>query len=198
MTPHVLTGHRGAVRWDRLFADLEALAAAADTADFHSEVADRTRAEHGGIALVDRLRGACGQPVLVSVLGTGQLTGTLVDVGVDWMLLGGTGQPQILVRLGAVTALSGLGTATSPASDRGPVYRRLDFRRALRGLAGQRSHLRLTLADGVSLTGTLDRVGADFVELAEHAAGEARRPGAVRGVQTLPITAVAAAVRLDG
>lgn len=185
------------MRWDRLFADLEALAAAAETAEFEAEVADRSRAEHGSIAFVDRLRGACGHPVVVTVPGAGPLAGTVTDVGVDWLLLGGPGQPQTLVASASVTAVSGLGTATAAATDRGPVYQRLDFRRALRGLAGQRSQVRLVLTDGVGLTGTLDRVGADFVELAEHAPGEPRRRTAVRGVQTVPIAAVAAVVRLD-
>lgn len=193
----VFPGHGCSVRWDRLFADLEALAVAAATAEFEAEVADRSRAEHGGIAFVDRLRGACGHPVVVTVHGTAPLAGTLTDVGVDWLLLGGPGQPQALVALAAVTAVSGLGTATAAATDRGPVYLRLDFRRACRGLAGQRSQVRLVLAHGAGLTGTLDRVGADFVELAEHAAGEPRRRTAVRGVQTVPIAAVAAVVRLD-
>ncbi len=188
----------GPVRWDRLFADLEALAAAADTADFEAEVADRTRAEHAGIAFVDRLRSACGHPVVVTARGTGPLAGTVIDVGVDWLLLGGPGHPQVLVALNSVTAVSGLGRGTAAVTDRGPVYPRLDFRRALRGLAGQRSQVRLALADGVAVSGTLDRVGADFVELAEHSPGEPRRRTAVRGVQTVPIAAVAAVVRLDG
>lgn len=184
------------MRWDRLFADLEAQAAAADTAQFEAEVADRTRAEHGAVAFVDRLRSACGHRVVVAVRGAGPLTGTLSDVGVDWLLLAGADRPQTLVALHAVTAVSGLGTATAPATDRGPVYRRLDFRWALRALAGQRSQVRIALTDGVLLTGTLDRVGADFVELAEHPPGEPRRRTAIRGVQTLPVVAITAVFRL--
>jgi hypothetical protein len=38
-------------------------------------------------------------------------------------------------------------------------------------------------------------VGADFVELAEHPAGEARRRGEVRGVRTVPFTALGAVRR---
>jgi hypothetical protein len=45
--------------------------------------------------------------------------------------------------------------------------------------------------DGTTVDGTFDRVGADFVELAEHARGEPRRAAAVSRVRTVPLAAVA-------
>lgn len=48
----------------------------------------------------------------------------------------------------------------------------------------------LTDASGQVVTGTIDVVGADFLDLAEHALGESRREENVRGRQTVPFAAV--------
>lgn len=188
-------GSGWAVRWDRLFADLEAEAAAAVTAEFEAEVADRSRAEHGRLRLVDRLRSAEGHPVVLTVRGTGRVAGTLRRVGAGWALLGALPEQESLVNLAAVVAVGGLGAATAPAQDRGLVADALDLRKALRGLARDRSGVRLVLTDATVFDGTLDRVGADYVDLAEHPVGEPRRPGAVRSVRTVVIEAIALVTR---
>ena len=41
------------------------------------------------------------------------------------------------------------------------------------------------------MSGTVDRVGADFVEMTEHGAGEPRRRAEVSGVRTVPFAALA-------
>ena len=82
---------------------------------------------------------------------------------------------SVVIASAAVRAVSGLGRRTAVAEDEGPVRGRLDLRRALRGLARDRASLHLVLDDGTVLVGTIDRVGADYVEVAEHAADLHRR-----------------------
>ena len=179
------------MRWQELFADLQAQFDAAEEAQDRAEWASRARAEMGAVRLGDRLGGSLGAQLTVSCRGAGRVSGVLVDLGADWLLLADERGRDQLVAVAAVRSLAGLGRWTAAARDEGPVRARLDLRRALRGLARDRSAVQLLLDDGTTLAGTVDRVGVDFLELAEHAPDEFRRPGAVRQVQAVVIDAVA-------
>jgi hypothetical protein len=179
------------MRWRALFDDLEAQAEALAAAELRAEVADRTRREVGLVHLVDRLRETAGHPVAVTVWGAGVVHGQLLDAGVDWLLLEETGLREVLVPLAAVLGVAGVGARAAAPGSEGEVGRRLDLRWALRGLARDRAGVSVLLRDGSSVTGTLDRVGADHVDVAEHAPGEPRRAGAVRQVRVVPVGAVA-------
>jgi hypothetical protein len=179
------------MRWEQLFADLEAQFAA-QAEDESTEAPSRSRAEYGRLLLTDRLRGALGWPVRLTCRGAGELSGRLVDVGADWLLLTDSTGRELLVAAAAVRAVDGLGAATSPPAEAGPVARRLDLRRALRGLARDRAPLQCLLDDGTVLVGTVDRVGADFLELAEHPLDVPRRREAVTGVRAVVLDAVVA------
>jgi small nuclear ribonucleoprotein (snRNP)-like protein len=179
------------VRWRRLFDDLEAQADAAHEAELAAEVADRSRREAALVHLGDRLAAAVGATVTVHLTGGTRIAGVLVDTGVDWLLLEQAGAGEALVPLAALLGVTGVGAATA-APDESAVGRRLDLRWALRGLTRSRTQVRLVLADGSVLPGTLDRVGADHVDLAEHGQDEPRRAGAVRQVRLVPLAAVTA------
>lgn len=180
------------MRWEQLFADLEAQFAARSPDDESVEAPSRSRAEYGRLLLADRLGGARGWTVTLTCAGAGELSGRLVDVGVDWLLLGDPLGRDLLVALGKVRAVAGLGAATAPSAGTGAVARRLDLRRALRGLARDRAAVQCLLDDGSVLTGTVDRVGADFLELAEHPLDVLRRREAVTGVRAVVLDAVCA------
>jgi hypothetical protein len=178
------------MRWQQLFADLSAQFEEEAAAAERGESASRARAEIGALRLVDRLGGALGQPVVLSCRGAGRVAGVLTDAGVDWLLVEDDRGSEHLVATAVVTTVAGLGRRTAPPVEGAAARVRPDLRRALKGLARDRAVVQLVLDDGALLTGTIDRVGADYLELAEHAADEPRRVEAVRGVRAVVLTAV--------
>ena len=153
-------------------------------------------ARRRSLRLTDRLATAVGSEVTVQVAGAGVLHGRLLDAGVDWLLLEETGGREVLVPVLALLSVAGVGGRAQAPGTGGEVGKRLDLRWALRGLARDRAGLGVVLRDGSVVSGTLDRVGVDVVELAEHAAGEARRAGAVLGVRLVPLEALGLLRRL--
>jgi len=178
------------VRWDRLFDDLQAQIEAAEAAELAGEVTERTRIEVGALHLADRLRAAVDHRVLFTCHGGEKVAGTLRRVGPDWLLVAEHAAREALLPLAAVTSVAGLGPLSAPG-DQGFVAARLDLRYALRGLARDRAGVAVTLGDAGTVVGTVDRVGADFVEIAEHPGGELRRARAVRQVRAVPLAAIA-------
>lgn len=184
------------MRWDELFADLAAQVEALQIAERSAEVADRTRYESGQLALVDRLRPALGGQVRVRCAGAVAFNGRLDRVHPEWLLLVESTGREALVASAAIRSIGGLGPWSGAPGSQSPVDARLGLRYALRTIARDRSAVRVQLRDGDALDGTLDRVGADFAELAEHPPGELRRRAEVTGFVTVPIAAIAA-VRRD-
>jgi hypothetical protein len=183
------------MRWDALFADLEAQAESLEQAERAAEVQERTRSEIGALTLVDRLRPALGSTIRLRTAGAGAIAGRLDRLGPDWLLLQQDGGREVLVRLGAVTGIGGLGRASTVPGTVDVLTARLGLWFVLRRIARDRSAVSLQLSDGTSLAATLDRVGADFVEAAVHAPGEARRAAAVRDVLVVPMSALVAVRR---
>jgi sRNA-binding regulator protein Hfq len=70
--------------------------------------------------------------------------------------------------------------------------RRYQFALALRELARRREPVRVELVDGARCDGTIEAVGSDYLEVAEHDLGEARRRVAVRARRFVGFAAVVA------
>jgi hypothetical protein len=183
------------MRWQQLFADLTAQFDEAEAAAELAESASRTRSELGAVSLAGRFAGAVGAEVRLRCRGAGQLAGLLVDVGPDWLLLVDERGAESVVATAAVTSVTGLGRRTGLEEDGARPRVRFDLRLVLRATARDRSAVTVRTDDGVVLRGTVDRVGADFVELAEHPVGEPRRAAAVRAVHAIALPAVAVVTR---
>jgi hypothetical protein len=188
--PDGQTGREVVMRWEDLFADLEAQVDALGLAERAAEVAELTRLESSRLDLASRLRPAVGTSITVRCLGGTVLSGRLGAVGPGWLLLDEGAGREALLATAAVTSVAGLGRLSGAAGS--AVDARLGIGQVLRGVARDRSVVRICLTDSTVFDGTLDRVGSDYLELAVHAAGEPRRRGEVREVLMLPIGALAA------
>ena len=176
------------MRWDSLFADLQAQLDAAAALELDAEIAERVRIETGALTLADRLRGHRGEApdvrLAVALPGATVLRGTVLDVGSDMVLLAEESSGQVLVPLSAVVTVTGLGR---PARvENSAVLRRLGLRHALRGLGRARQPVRVLTSNG-QVAGTIDRVGADHVDVTAQRPGELHSPG---GSTVVPLPAV--------
>jgi hypothetical protein len=171
------------VRWQELFADLEAQGDSLRRADDEREIAELTRGGLAQVALVNRLHGNVSARVTVKVAGVGDLSGRLQRVGADWLLL--SDGDEVVVPLSAVMGVMDLAAAAVSDEGVGVVASRLRLTSVLRAMARDRSPVRVVLRDGTSVVGTPDRVGADFVDLAVHDLDEPPRPQQVRSRATV-------------
>lgn len=178
------------MRWAELFDDLEAQYDTARRVEVASEISDRARREVALLRFVDRLRPALGRHVTVGINGAAAVQGALESVGPDWLLLRDRAA-EILIARDAVLNVTGLVAHSNSGLTEGVVESRLTLTFALRAIARDRSAVTLSYVDGSSMTGTLDRVGKDFFEFAEHPPGEPRRRDAVRAMRTVPLSAFA-------
>ncbi|YAL82494.1 hypothetical protein ACMYYO_11230 [Dermacoccaceae bacterium W4C1] len=183
------------MRWQELFADLESQLRHAETREQAIEVADRTRAERAAVSWLDRAARAVGAELEVET-GTGRVAGRLVDLGRDWMLLSETaGHGGVMIPVSAVSGVRGLPEGSD--SDVG-LGRRFGLGVALRAISRDRAAVSVQRTGGPPLVGTIDVVGADYLELAEHPADLPRRPHSVTAVRVIPFEAIAALRRIAG
>lgn len=175
------------MRWDDLFSDLAAQWDAQARRELDGEVADRTRRERALVGLPERLAAAVGAPVTLSLQAAGALAGRVVEVGAGWLLVADHTGGTALVPFGAVTGVGGL-PARADGTGRG---RRFDLGYALRGVSRDRAPVLLTVLDGAVLSGTIDAVGRDVLELSEHPADLPRRAANVTGRRLVPFSALA-------
>lgn len=193
------------VPWERFFEDLEdqldseweAERAALDTEAERLRLARLTLRQRL-VALAD---GAAAPPRL-ELAGDEVVEGALAAVGADWVALtpGMRRTGAVLIPLAAVVAI-GMPHADVLRSARAEVAaprlaERMTFGFVLRDLVRRRTPLTVSVLGGRGLSGTIDRAGADHLDLALHDRGQPRRSELVMGHRLIPFSAVVA-VRLD-
>jgi hypothetical protein len=190
------------MRWDDLFDDLESQLEQELGAEEVDVLAEEERLRLGRLTLRDRLvvvtRPGERMPEELSVvLHDGQLLSILVrTIGRDWLAgeLAGPRRGSVLVPLAAIASVlpSGEQLARSVNGDLASdasiaLSARLGMSFVLRDLCRRRAAVELCTRAESRLHGTLDRVGRDHVDLAEHEAGVPRRAAAVTRIRILPI-----------
>lgn len=171
------------MRWDELFADLEAQLTAARVGETRAELSELVRAERATVHLADRLRATRGRSVRLHV---GDLpgdpdavvAGVLTEIGAGWVLVLEHGARQAIVPIGGIELVEGLAPHVSPAT--GEVERRLGLGVALRALGRDRVEVHVHTR-GRTVTGRVERVGADHLDVAPDRGG---------AVWTVPLAAV--------
>lgn len=148
------------MRWERLFADLEAQLAASHRADLAAEVHERVEAERAAVTMAARLAAHRGRHLTLALVGGDHLRGVVSTVAADWILLEAD-WGDTLVPLGAVTAAEGL---EHRADALGAVESRLKMASALRSLS--RTRVRVNVATrGRAYAGVIAAVGEDHLDL---------------------------------
>lgn len=184
------------MRWDELFADMEAQLAASRFRDLEREAAELTRAETAEALLQDRFTAGEGAAVRLGLRGGSTIRAQVVGAGMGWVMLEDAGA-QLLVPVESILWAEGLGRRRADPQRRS----RLGLGHAARALAQARATVRVVLVDGVpgaALEGTIDRAGRDHLDLAVHPDDEFRRRRAVRAVRTVPYSAIACVVSTTG
>jgi hypothetical protein len=179
------------MRWSKLFDDLEAQLAAQEVAERRGEVAEHTRANLGRVLLSQRLLADVDMSVRMTLRGGVVLQASLVEVARDWLMVreDGPQRREILVVTSSIVGVTGL-SGRSDAGRRHRVERSLDLRQALRALSRDRAVVRVRDLEGGITLGTVDRVGADHLDLSTHPDDLPRRSRDVRSVVTVPYQAL--------
>ena len=175
----------------RVFDELEAEFEAGLRREAEQEAVAALRTELGSTVLWEQLARRLGCETTVRA-GARAFRGTAVASYPEFLVLRAADGTEHLVRYGP--ALSVALPAEPPALRPTPAAatRRYQFALALRELARRREPVRVELVDVTRCDGTIEAVGSDYLEIAEHELGEARRRGAVRARRFVGFEAVVA------
>ena len=190
-----------AVHWDGLFEDLEGQLASEWEAERAALDAESERLRISRIELRARLRMLAAMTSSVTVeLPIGQaLTGRIDEIGADWIgMTPLAGRGMSLVPLTAVRGIrmdhGAMLASLDPALPASDLRERMTLGFVLRDLARRRIPVAIENVDGHRRHGTIDRAGADHLDLAVHDAGSPRR---AQDVRAYAVIAFAAVTRID-
>lgn len=189
------------MRWDRFFDDLEDQLASEWEAERAALDTEAERLRLSRVALRDRLHALIARdrdaptPSFEFSDGT-RLAGEVTGVGADWVAVetpdarGGA----LLVPLGAIVEIGMPHADVLRTARPGPAPSSLVDRVTLgfvvRDLVRRRVAVAIALRTGRVLSGTIDRAGADHLDIALHDPGTPRRVDLVTGHRVVPFGSI--------
>jgi hypothetical protein len=193
-------GYRRIVRWDELFADLEGRLEHELDVERQELAAEEERLRLGRIGLRDRVMAMArgGAPVGLVLVDGEPLALRVESAGRDWIageVTIGAARHAVVVPMAAIAGVTPerdqleLGLRPPPSEALPDLSGRLGLAFVLRDLCRRRAGVELRTRAG-SVTGTIDRVARDHLDLAEHEPGEARRDRIVRRIRLVPFDAI--------
>lgn len=190
------------MRWQNLFDDLESQLESELGADEVDLLAEEERLRLGRLTLRDRIRAVHAEvpdaALAVSLRAGDRVALRIGALGRDWIAGETDAGPlrSVIVPLAAVASLEPAGAqlAASLRIDPAPepptaLSARLGLAFVLRDLCRRRAAVEVRVG-AERWHGTIDRVGRDHLDLAEHAPGEPRRAGAVARIRVVAFTAL--------
>lgn len=182
------------MRWEALFADLEAQLNGDAARGREVEIQEMVRIERSQITAAERLAGHVGAEVTVTALGGLRLRGRLLRAGTGWLAVA-DGPLEYLLPMAGLRSIEGLGVRVLRTAE-APPRALPGLGAVLRALVRDRAKVTLYCLDGaVAGTGTLDHAGADHLQLAAHPLEDHRRGREVRSIVVVPLAALAAVRR---
>lgn len=181
--------YSGAMRFERIFEDLEGRFVHQQQEEARAISEDLTRAEQAQLTLADRLRGALGHRLTLHLGPDVRASGVVQEVGSEWVALAADGGGRsAIVPLSAVVMAEGLPSRARLAEE--SAFSARGLASVLREIARDRSVVQLETTAG-AVTGRISAVGADALDLRSLPTGERTTvPGSER------LTVAFAALRL--
>ncbi|MFB8387865.1 hypothetical protein ACFC3F_12080 [Microbacterium sp. NPDC055910] len=185
------------MRWDRFFDDLEDQIASEWEAERAALATEAERLQRSGLSLRERLTAVQGVSAAVDLADGTAVAARVRAVGADWVGLDLDDTPRraLVVPFASIRSIgmphADLLRSARPAGtapDR--LAERQTFGYVLRDVARRRIGVTIRLTGERLLTGTIDRAGADHLDLAVHEPGEARRADAVTAHRVVPSWAI--------
>lgn len=194
--------HYGArMRWDHLFDDLAGQLEHELTAEEADLQREEERLRLGRLGLRERIvalrrtRDRALSEITVVLIGGTRMRVRPVTVGRDWLAgdLDGRDDVQGVIPFRAIDAIELRDEQIEPSLDPGEqtpdLSSRLGMPFLLRDLCRRRAGVRIDTPAG-SVTGTIDRVGRDHLDLAQHELDTPRRRAVISGVRLIALDQV--------